>query len=122
MARLATISPDGPHLVPFVFAVVGERIVSAVDHKPKKTTDLKRLRNIEDNPRVSILADHYEADWARLWWVRADGIARIVPATERPAAIAALVDRYPQYEERRPEGPVIEIMVNRWSGWTATAL
>jgi PPOX class probable F420-dependent enzyme len=122
VARLATVdSAGGPHLVPITFAIDGEEIVTAVDHKPKRTTRLRRLDNIEANPQVSVLADHYEDDWASLWWVRADGTARIVKpggaGTER--AVSALAARYPQYEERRPANSVIIISVSRWSGWRA---
>src|SRR5205814_4381034 len=64
VARLATLSPDGrPHVVPVTFAVDGDVIYSAVDAKPKTTTRLARLRNITAEPRVAMLADHYEADW-----------------------------------------------------------
>jgi PPOX class probable F420-dependent enzyme len=117
VARLATVAPDGsPHLVPICFALVDDRIVTAIDHKPKRPGRLARLRNIEAEPHVSVLADYYEdADWTRLWWARADGTARILPAS--PAAVAPLVARYPQYAARPPEGPVIEIAVLRWSGW-----
>jgi PPOX class probable F420-dependent enzyme len=119
VARLATASADGrPHVVPCTFAAVGDRIVHAVDHKPKRTTDLRRLRNIRDNPHVSVLVDRYEDDWERLWWVRADGEARIVVAEEeRAGPIRLLREKYPQYRERPPAGPVIEIRVTRWSGW-----
>jgi PPOX class probable F420-dependent enzyme len=122
VARLATVDAQGgPHLVPITFAVDGEEIVTAVDHKPKRTTRLRRLDNIEANPRVSVLADHYEDDWTRLWWARADGLARSVEpgAAEHESAVARLVDRYPQYREQRPSGVVILIRTLRWSGWRA---
>lgn len=121
LARLATVGPDGPHLVPVVFAVAGENIVSAVDHKPKTTTRLQRLVNIERDPRVSLLADHYDDDWNRLWWVRADGSAAVLrsgPDFER--ALDRLCDRYTQYRSQRPGGPVIDVAVRRWTGWRAS--
>ena len=95
-------------------------ICSAVDAKPKISTDLRRLRNIRANPRVAVLADHYEDDWGRLWWVRADGHAAILddPAAMAPA-LALLAARYPQYRDEPPGGPVISIRVNRWTGWAA---
>lgn len=118
VARLATCGPTGPHLVPIVFAVEGDRIFSAVDHKPKRTVRLKRISNILANPAVSLLADHYADDWERLWWVRADGLATISESgTVYERALDALADRYPQYRSRRPEGPVIEVAVQRWTGW-----
>ena len=121
VARLATVGAAGrPHIVPVTFALDGDRIYSAVDAKPKTTTDLRRLRNIRANPQAAVLADHYEDDWAGLWWVRADGRATILddPAAMAPA-LALLADRYPQYRAQRPSGPVISIEVTRWTGWAA---
>ena len=75
---MATVTPDGrPHLVPVVFAVHEEVIYTAVDAKPKTTQRLRRLANIERNPQVTLLVDHYDEDWTQLWWVRADGVATI---------------------------------------------
>jgi PPOX class probable F420-dependent enzyme len=123
VARLATAGADGsPHLVAICFAVEGDRIVTAVDHKPKRTTQLRRLANIAANPSVCLLVDHYDAhDWSALWWARADGTASILApgAPGTAAAIDALADRYPQYVAQRPAGPVIEVAVERWSGWRA---
>ena len=116
VARLATVGPEeGPHLVPVVFAVVGDTIVSAVDHKPKSTTRLRRLANIESDPRVSLLIDEYDEDWSRLWWVRADGRAAVHETWD----LAPLVAKYEQYADRVPTGPVIVVEVDRWSGWSA---
>jgi PPOX class probable F420-dependent enzyme len=120
VARLATVDAEGrPHLVAITFATSGEEIFTAVDHKPKRTTRLRRLQNIEANPRVSVLADHYEDDWSKLWWARADGTARVVEpgAPDHERATSELAARYPQYAERRPSESVIVISVSRWSGW-----
>ena len=110
----------GPVQASPVQASPGDRIYSAVDAKPKSSTDLRRLRNIRANPRVAVLADHYEDDWGRLWWVRADGQAAILddPAAMGPA-LALLAARYPQYRAQPPGGPVISIRVTRWTGWAA---
>jgi PPOX class probable F420-dependent enzyme len=120
VARLATVGSQGdPHLVPITFALLDPRtLVTAVDHKPKRTTALKRLANIEANPQVSVLVDHYESDWAALWWVRADGRARVEKAAPAGAAVA-LATRYEQYRERPPEGPYIVVEIQRFSSWTA---
>jgi PPOX class probable F420-dependent enzyme len=122
VARLATVDESGaPHLVPVTFAARGDEIVSAVDHKPKRTTNLRRLRNIRQNPRVSVLVDHYDDDWTRLWWARGDGTACVHESgAARDDALLALVRKYPQYERRTPEGPVIVVTVSRWSGWSYT--
>ncbi|ASU80223.1 TIGR03668 family PPOX class F420-dependent oxidoreductase [Actinopolyspora erythraea] len=125
VARLGTVGRDGqPHLVPVTFALPddsGGRIATAVDHKPKSTTSLRRLRNIERNPLVSVLADHYSENWEELWWVRADGEASVRTAEEVPEAVRALAGKYEQYREHPPEASVIVIAVRRITGWAATA-
>ena len=122
VARLATIRPDAhPHIVPITFALDGDTIVTAVDHKPKTTMSLQRLRNIEANPVASVIVDHYDDDWSGLWWVRGDGTARIVsePAV-RDRAVSRLVDKYDTYRERPPRGPLIVVAVHRWTAWSAS--
>ena len=121
VARLATADGQGrPHLVPVVFALAGDRIYTAVDAKPKQGKGLRRLANIAANPRVTVLVDGYAEDWSTLWWVRADGAARIVTGTDAGTGIGALTARYPQYVEQPPPGPVIAIDVDHWSYWSAT--
>ncbi|MCL3862505.1 TIGR03668 family PPOX class F420-dependent oxidoreductase [Actinotalea sp. K2] len=120
-AYLATVGPDGaPHLVPVVFDLTDDRITVAVDHKPKRTTALQRLRNIAADPRVTLLADHWSTDWQELWWVRADGEATVVDSgREHEAAVRRLQRRYAQYVTTPPRGPVILTVVHRWTGWEA---
>ena len=121
VARLATAGADGrPHIVPIAFAHDHVNLYFAVDDKPKRTRDLKRLRNIARNPRVSVLVDHYEDDWTRLWWIRVDGVAHVI-AHEADAqhAVDLLVARYTQYERTRPLGPVVAISIERMTGWAA---
>lgn len=120
VARLATVNESGvPHLVPVTFAVADDAVCWAIDHKPKSHTDLQRLRNIAVNPAVSFLADHYDENWAALWWVRADGAARILD-TPDPKWITLLTNKYRQYRETPPAGPMVLTEVTRWSGWAAT--
>ena len=121
VARLATVGADGrPHLVPMAFALAGETVYSAVDAKPKRTRALRRLANVAAEPRVAILADHYEEDWGALWWVRADGTGRILDAGEPEGrnALGLLAGRYAQYRDAPPAGPVLAVDVARWSGWS----
>jgi PPOX class probable F420-dependent enzyme len=120
VARLATADSRGrPHVVPITFAVDGNTLYFAVDAKPKRTSNLKRLQNIAANPAVAVLFDHYEDDWSRLWWVRMDGTARVVDdPTAAARAIDLLVERYPQYRRARPAGPVVAISMERMSGWS----
>jgi PPOX class probable F420-dependent enzyme len=118
VAHLATADGFGaPHVVPVVFALRDDVVVIAVDHKPKRSTDLKRLRNIAANSRVSLLADHYDEDWTQLWWVRADGHARVLTGDARTEPVRWLVAKYPQYAARPPDGPVIHVNVTTWRGW-----
>ncbi len=123
VARLATIGAGGkPHVVPITFAVDGDTIYFAVDAKPKRTTDLKRLRNIAANSSVSVLVDHYEDDWTKLWWVRVDGTARLLAdGAQAVRATDLLAARYPQYRRARPGGPVVAISIDRISGWSSEA-
>jgi PPOX class probable F420-dependent enzyme len=122
VARLATIGGDGrPHIVPITFWLEDKTLYFAVDFKPKRTTNLKRLINIATNPAVSVLIDHYEADWDQLWWVRLDGTARIVTEPgEVERALNLLAQRYEQYRRTRPAGPVVSITIERMTGWSAT--
>jgi PPOX class probable F420-dependent enzyme len=121
VAMLATAGSDGlPHVVPVVFAVDRDVVYTAVDAKRKSTQRLRRLANIEVNPRVSILVDHYEPDWTQLWWVRADGTASIHYSGEAMAAGYSLLRRkYVQYQRVALDGPVVTIDVGRWASWQA---
>ncbi|MGE5695287.1 MAG: TIGR03668 family PPOX class F420-dependent oxidoreductase [Candidatus Sericytochromatia bacterium] len=121
VAFLATATAQGvPHVVPVVFAVSHDVVYTAVDTKRKTTHRLRRLVNIEQNPRVSLLVDHYADDWEQLWWVRADGVAEIHDRGEAMATGYDLLRRkYPQYQRISLTGPVISIAVSRWSSWHA---
>lgn len=121
VARLATVSAEGrPHIVPICFALEARTLYFAVDFKPKQTTNLKRLRNIAANAAVSILVDHYEDDWDKLWWVRFDGDARVVTdEAEVREALRLLSARYSQYRVTTPAGPVVAVAIARMSGWSA---
>ena len=118
VARLATVDGEGrPHVVPICFAVDGRTLYTAVDEKPKRTRELRRLRNIEANPAVEVLIDHYEEDWSRLWWVRLRGRARVTGLHER--ALELLQAKYEQYRAAPPAGPLIEVTVEEQAAWSA---
>jgi PPOX class probable F420-dependent enzyme len=123
VARLATVRRDGePHLVPVVFALVDDTVYSAVDAKPKRSRVLQRVVNVRADPRCALLVDHYDDDWRQLWWVRADGRGEVVdePSDTHPG-IRALVQRFPQYRDVPPAGPLLVVTVQRWSGWASSS-
>ena len=121
VARLATTDPDGrPHLVPIVFALDGDTLYSAVDRKPKRSRTLRRIENARARPDVTILVDHYEEDWRRLWWVRLRGRARVLDeGEERERALLLLREKYPQYRPEPPGGPVLAVDVTEVREWTS---
>jgi PPOX class probable F420-dependent enzyme len=123
VGHLATGGPGGtPHVVPFVFVLDSTTIYWAVDAKPKHSRELKRLANIRANPNVEVVVDSYQEDWRSLWWVRAAGTARILePGEEWNRALAKLSEKYPQYRDNPPLGPVVAIDVTKLVGWEAGA-
>jgi PPOX class probable F420-dependent enzyme len=127
VGRLATVGREGTvGLVPICFAVVGGRLVSAVDHKPKRTSRLRRLDDIVASGRATVLVDHYDEDWTRLWWVRVTGRADVLddgdPASS--AARDALVGKYgraEQYGDNPPAGPVYRVALDEVTAWRWTS-
>ncbi|MDA1076726.1 MAG: pyridoxamine 5'-phosphate oxidase family protein [Proteobacteria bacterium] len=100
VARFATLSGNAqPHIVPIVFCEYGGALFSPIDGKRKKGTPLQRTHNIATNPTSSLLLDHFESDWQRLWWVRIDCIADLWEPPEEDAQRIAerLINKYPQY-------------------------
>lgn len=122
VARLATTDPDGrTHLVPIVFAIHGATLYSAVDRKPKRSRTLRRIENARARPNVTVLIDHYDEDWRRLWWIRLRGNARVLDTgDERERALALLTDKYQQYRDTPPDGPVLAIDITQTRSWSAT--
>jgi PPOX class probable F420-dependent enzyme len=121
VARLATTDPDGrPHLVPIVFAVHGDTLYTAVDQKPKRSRRLRRIENARARPDVTVLVDGYDEDWSRLWWIRLRGRARVLEGgDEFDRALALLAEKYPQYREQAPTGPVLAVDVGEVRAWSA---
>ncbi|MBD0274179.1 MAG: TIGR03668 family PPOX class F420-dependent oxidoreductase [Acetobacteraceae bacterium] len=124
VAHLATADAAGvPQVVPVCFALSGDHdLYIAVDAKPKRgdPARLKRLRNIAENPRVALVFDRYEEDWARLGWVMLRGRAEILPpgAPEHAEAQALLRARYAQYAamDLGPL-PVIAVRIETARAW-----
>ncbi len=111
-AILGTIAVDGaPHLVPVCYALVGGVFAIAIDEKPKSGGRLARLRNIERDPRASLLVERYDDDWEQLAWLRIECSASVVArGSERPEAVTALRARYPQYREMRLEASALILL------------
>jgi len=123
VARLATVDAGGEaRLVPVCFAVLGDVVVSAVDHKPKRTGQLRRLDDARARGRATLLVDRYDEDWTTLWWVRVRGAAAVhEPGSPFAAqALEALCAKYEQYRRRPPAGAVLAIAAGelRWWRWS----
>jgi PPOX class probable F420-dependent enzyme len=123
IAHLATADQYArPHLVPIVFAWQDVYVFTPIDRKPKSVSDwreLRRVRNIEANGRVSVVVDEYSEDWTRLVWVRVDGLAEILTTGgAHDLGIQLLEAKYPQYE-RMPLGdtPIVRITIEHVSEW-----
>jgi coenzyme F420-0:L-glutamate ligase / coenzyme F420-1:gamma-L-glutamate ligase len=125
VARLATADAAGkPHAVPVCFALARSSIFIALDEKPKKVdaSSLKRVKNILENPEVTLVADRYAEDWALLAFVMVRGRAELLePGTgEHAAAVRLLRGKYHQYETMRiEENPVIAIRPEKAVSWGA---
>jgi len=124
VGHLATVSADGlPHVIPVCFALNGPAIYSVLDQKPKRTslTRLRRVRNIQANPQVALVVDHYDEDWGRLWYILLTGQAELLlDGEERSEAIKILRHKYRQYREMPIDpNPVIKISPTRVVSWNA---
>ncbi len=123
IGRLATSdAAQQPHVVPICFALVGDRVYSVIDAKPKRDPrNLKRLRNIAENPRVAFLVDHYEDDWAQLAWVLVRGRCGLVDdSREYEVALEALRHRYEQYRAMpllADSNPMLCLEIERVTTW-----
>lgn len=125
VARLTTVATESrPHIVPIVYAYDGERLYTPIDEKPKRVgaSSLQRIRDVQANPYVALVIDHYTEDWTRLAWVQVRGEAEIISSGARyTAAIALLHEKYPQYQKKPLDArPVIMVRPRRILGWRAT--
>ena len=126
VARLATLEPDGqPHVVPICFVLLGDTLYSVVDEKPKlRRRGIKRLQNLAADPRATVIADRYDADWTRLAWAMLVGRAAEVDGDgEYARALAQLTAKYPQYRAMsfaRTTHPLIALRIERVRYWSYT--
>lgn len=121
VGHLATVGAERhPHIVPVCFALEGDIAYTAVDHKPKRSTRLRRIDNLMATAQACLMVDEYSEDWSTLWWVRLDGHGRVADDPDEVSrALRALGTKYVQYAEQPPTGPVLAMDVTRWSGWSA---
>lgn len=124
VARLATSDKSGaPHVVPICFWFDGARVYFAIDEKPKRGRgpELKRMRNIAENPRVALVADHYEDDWSQLAYVMIRGTASVVDDNEEYLLVLRnLRDKYRLYRAMqlsRDRNPLVRINPERVNVW-----
>jgi PPOX class probable F420-dependent enzyme len=123
VARLGTADAGGrPLVVPVCYAFDGTRLYSAIDAKPKRTRRLRRVRNLEQNPRCSLVVDTYDEDWSRLRWVIVEGLADLVTeGSDYARGVDLLVAKYPQYRGLgldREQGTLVRVTPKRYLCWT----
>ncbi len=122
VGRLATADANGsPHAIPICYAFDGEYIYSAIDLKPKRSTgrELKRVRNIRENPSVALVIDDYAEDWSQLAYVLVQGRAEVVSdVDEQKTAENLLRDKYAQYETLLESGcTILKIVPDKTVSW-----
>ena len=122
VAHLATADREGrPHVIPICFAFDGEELYSPIDEKPKKRLPLllKRIKNIRENPHVSVVVDRYDDDWRRLAYVLITGRAKVLVKGQRHhRAVLLLRRKYPQYRHMAiHQRPMIQIKPTRVKSW-----
>lgn len=122
VAHLATADKHGqPHVIPICFVFDGKQFFSPIDEKPKQTApqQLKRVRNIRANPRVSLVIDRYDEDWHRLAYVLIFGRARVINrGIAHRQAVRLLRRKYPQYRRMAiDQRPLIVITTLRITAW-----
>jgi PPOX class probable F420-dependent enzyme len=123
VGRLATADADGrPHVVPCCFAFDGDALVSPIDEKPKSrsATDLRRVRDVRENPYAALVVDEYAEDWDALWWVqvRATATVEFPDVDAHGAAVRALREKYDQYAEHAlSERPLLRLAPGRVVSW-----
>lgn len=120
VARLGLLDQTGaPRVLPVTFAVAEGRIWSAIDRKPKREGEPARVRFLRRDPRAALTVDHYSDDWEQLAWVQVLGSVEILEVGEGGAGLEALTEKYEQYRQEPPPGPVLALDPDRWLWWRA---
>jgi PPOX class probable F420-dependent enzyme len=120
VGRLGLLDEEGaPRVLPVTFAVAEGRIWSAIDQKPKRAEEPARLRFLRRDPRAALTVDRYSDDWDELAWVQVLGAVRILEVSDGEAGLAALSEKYEQYREEAPPGPLLALEPERYLWWRA---
>lgn len=118
-AVMTTVDPDGyPHTVPVVFAIDDGEVVTPIDRKPKTGKKLRRVRNLERDPRATLLVDRWSEEWTELAWVMIRGRASLHAADRSFNEIEKIITRYPEYRDTIQGSDVIRIVPERISWWS----
>lgn len=121
VARLAFVDRDDrPRVLPVTFAIAEGSVWSAIDRKPKRTPVPARVESLRRRPQAAICVDHYAEDWDRLAWVQLLGRVEVLDLQRATAGIEALRQKYPQYEDEPPPGPVLRLDLDRALSWRAS--
>ena len=124
VARMATADATGqPYVIPIVFATDGQRLYTPLDEKPKRLgpKQLKRVRNVLENPRVAIVLDQYDEDWSKLAWLLITGRGDVVESGDvHVTGVQLLHEKYPQYRAMPlNDRPLIVVTPVRVTSWGA---
>jgi hypothetical protein len=118
---LCTVHAErGVDAVPVVYAVDDDGYVGVpVDRvKAKASSRLQRERNLETDPRGTLLVEHWDRDdWSQLWWVRAE---LRFEGDAAPALAARLAERFEPYRDQ-PFDRVLLLRIVGITGWAARA-
>jgi PPOX class probable F420-dependent enzyme len=121
VARLGYLDfDDRPRVLPVTFALSHGCMWSAIDEKPKRSPEPARVRYLRRRPEAALVVDVYDDDWTRLAWVQLLGRVDVVPVDSSADGVAALAEKYEQYAERTPPGPLLRLSVERALHWRAT--
>jgi PPOX class probable F420-dependent enzyme len=120
VGRLGFLDDEGaPRVLPVTFAMAEGTIWSAIDQKPKRTAEPARLRFLRRDPRAALTVDRYSEEWEQLAWVQVLGSVRIVNVSEGAVGLAALTEKYEQYRDEAPPGPLLALQPKRYLWWRA---
>src|SRR5215212_4023970 len=118
VARLAYLDAEGqPRVLPITYAIAGDAIWHVIDHKPKVKDVPARVDWLRREPRAGICVDVYHEDWTKLAWVQLIGEVGVLELEEDGAGLEALLDKYPQYRDETPQGPLLRLDVERAMSW-----